>query len=1052
MWHIIFYSILALARRLFDTTISAGVSLSVAAVGVLLLRMLAHLLRSFKVEIDSASEYLNYCGGASGLVLWLAIVVWLFLLYRSTRAVANWHNLRQKCKSVLDRQYLDDLPLRGSDKDILGRKAFEDRVLHLIDNASTEDGAQFIGLWGRWGIGKTSCMNRVEDRIRKRPLWRRAIFVHFDLLQYSGRGDLLAALFDVIADSGWMKFYGVSGVSGALGSRMVADRLLKAPTIRHWSYDMLRFLLYVFSSQEHIQASLARKLKGIKRQVVVVVDDLERLPKDEVCAVMRMLKSVGNLPYVTYVILASEPYLAAALGSMVSSDSGKNVDVGREYLRKLVPDSMELPDINDKGVLERHLSNEIGKFARLYWCKFDVLESSFFFVQKMIDTVRDVKQLVNAVHSALEEQKIKNDGIGVSVNLEDLVVLQAVRLKWPDFYNALPEMYEFFRNKRSLVCTDEMMKDKWLTLVPRRDREMAQLFMLEYLRIKRQKKQIGAPAKMQWCWEIEYPEDYKLYETYRLASAYCFENYFTTQFPRRMVSKVQFVTACECVESNNVSKLVKVMLDVDGNRSLPELLFLLEGKYEKGTQDVLWTILRALARISDKKLLSSSARYGQAAKAASVYKDIVRHARSALIRIERTEQSALARLVAEEKDSFVLFSGLINDDYEENFEKYIKGDFDDPFRFGNVADIKNLTLVLRDRINEKMSNGLFEDSSWACAALIQINNVANGFGMRQGGLSAYRPKDFDFIPSIEIVVQDDGCEERFLKTILSIIMSIDAYHGAVRSRIHVIVKKDIGKRAELVKKLMSAWPELDVVIDDTVPKFEYMWAVFVRAGDIVAKEWFSVLAYESFYTSVDVISFNFYTYYFEVMFRNRMNAIDNTTDISRYMHPLIGLNKVAACFWNKMYKPAILSEISHFPEIDSNDNATVIGILLKSKKIAHVDKYLLVHHINLHDVDEMSRSAIVGLNEDSQCAILNMRFLKDTVYSASAFYSMVEALRKQSCWRVLYSPMLHSRLIDEVCPKAWFLRRMRIWLCGKKSWLSVILFPKRRRSRIRMAA
>ena len=1041
MWHILFYSISALARCLLGFAISAVVSLSVAAIVTHLLRMFVHLLKSLKIGIEFVYKSLNYCGGISGLVFCLAIVVaGCIFLYKYIRPAVNLLSSCTKCKSMPDLQYLDDLPLRDSDEDVLGRKAFEDRVLHLIDNASHGDFAQFIGLWGRWGIGKTSCMNRIEDRSKKRGLWRRPIFIHFNLLQYSGRDDLLAALFDVIADSGWMKFYGVSRVSGALGGRMVVNRLLKAPTIRHWCYDALRFLLYIFCSQEQIQSCLARKLKRIRRRVVVVVDDLERLPQDEVCAVMRMLKSVGNLPYVTYVILASEPHLAASVGSMVSHSGVNDVDAGREYLMKLVPDSVELPDINDKVVLERYLEREIVKFARLYWYKFDLVGTNFYFVRKMVDTVRDVKRLVNAVHSALEEQKIKNDGVGVSVNLEDLVMLQAVRLKWPDFYDALPEMYGFFRDKgHDVVCTDDMK------LVPIRDRRAALLFMSEYLRIKRQEMHCGYPARMQMCWEVECPEDYKLYEEYRLASVYCFENYFITQFPRRMVSRLQFVTACECVEAYDVAKLETTMLNVDANGSLPELLFLLERKYGEGALDQNWTVLRALARISDKKLLSSSARYGQAAKAVSVYKDIIRHARAGLISIGETDQSALARLVAEEKDSFVLFAGLISDDYNENFERYAKGEVKEPFRFGKVAELKKLIAIVRDRINEKMYDGAFVNDSWACTALMQINNVAYEFGINEGGLSAYRPEGFDFIPSIEIVVQDDECEERFLNTILSIILSIDAYHGPVRCRIHVMIKAVAAKRASLVGRLQAAWPSLDVAIDEKMPDFSFMWVVFVRSGDIVAKEWFSILAYESFYKSVDVISFNFYTSYFEVMFGNRLGTIDNTTNISLYMQPLIELNRVAACFWNKMYKPNILSGISHLPENYSTNNMTVIKLLLKCKKIAHVDKCLLIRRIDWRDVNEISRSAIVGLNEGSLRAIWNMKALNGTIYAANAFTAMIEALRAPPSFEMLYRPMMNLRLIDDICPKTWLWRRMRIWLCRKMPWISMLLFPRRQK-------
>ena len=301
-------------------------------------------------------------------------------------------------------------------------------------------------------------------------------------------------------------------------------------------------------------------------------------------------------------------------------------------------------------------------------------------------------------------------------------------------------------------------------------------------------------------------------------------------------------------------------------------------------------------------------------------------------------------------------------------------------------------------------------------------------------------------------MQDTGREEGLEKTLLSIILSIDAYHGAVRCRIHVISKKPAGKRTSLISRFQSAWPDLDVIIGDDIKDSGYTWVVFVRTGDLVAKEWYSVLAYESFYTSVDIVSFNFYTSYFEVIFGNKMEAINNTTDLSRYMQPLIELNKAASCFWNKMYKSTLLSGIPNFPENDTLDSTAVIGLLMKCQKIAHVGKYLLIRHIDLRDLNEMSGGAVLGLNENAMSTVWNMRDLKDTIYAENAFDAMVEALRKSSRWDVLYRPLIHFRLIDDVCPKTWRLRRIKLWLAGKIPWISVILFPKMGRAELRKAA
>lgn len=1038
--HILYYSILAVARSLIYIAVRFGAALLMSAGFVSLLRVLANLLRSLDVDVDIAHNLLDFCGGTRYVVFGLAVILWLFLLYIGIMPCVKFARKRPRNSSTADRRYLDDLPLRGGDEDILGRKAFEDKLLRLIDDAETGEGAQYIGLWGRWGIGKTSCMNRIEDRAKKRGLWQSPIFIHFNLLQYSGRDDLLGALFDAIAASNWIKFYGVSGISGALGSKMVANRLLKAPAIRHWCYEAFRFLIYVFSRQEHIQECLAEKLSKIKRRIVVVVDDLERLPQDEVCAVMRMLKSVGNLPYVTYVILASEPHLAVAVGGMMPKVGDKLIDAGREYLGKMVPHSVELLDITNKDVLERYLDREIARFARHYWYKFDAENTSLYFARKMVDTVRDVKRLVNAIHSALEEQRIKNDDVGVSINLEDIVILQAVRLRWPDFYDALPGMYGFFLRKGSDVCTDEMMDANYFNLVPRRDLATAQLFMAEYLGIKRQHKATDPTAGRQYFWDIENPENYKLYEEYRLASAYCFDNYFTTQFPRKMVSKIQLDTAYEGVLANDVEKLSTLMLEVDKNKSLSELLFLLERKYASGEFEKIWTILRALARISDKNLISSSARYGLSAKSVSVYSNIIRHARHYLICIVETEQSALSRLVAEE-DTFVLFAGLISDDIKENFKNYIEGQPKEPFRLCTVHDMRNIAVAIRDRIGKKMSNGSFVDMSWAWAALMQINDVICLLGVNDGGLSKYKAGLFDFIPSIEIIVNCNERGEHLERTLRAIVLSIDAYSGAVRSKIHVVAKTGGDNLIAMVNQFKSRWPELDMVVDEEITDFKYKWVVFVRSGDLVGREWFSVLACESYHMSLDIVSYNFYTHFFESTESNKMAAVNAPANLQQYMERIIDLNHAACCFWNKMYKSDMLSEGINLPEWDGYDNSITIGLLLKSKRIKHIDNYLLSHYRGLGDLFKLSLRSVAGLNQSALASLWNMKCLKDTEYSSKAFSAMIERLRKPPSWNALCKLTGGPYRADEFCAKSPHILRIKFWLCGKMPYLSWLIFP-----------
>ena len=57
---------------------------------------------------------------------------------------------------------------------------------------------------------------------------------------------------------------------------------------------------------------------------LVLIDDIDRLHPDEILDVMRLVKLVGDLPYVTYLLAFDRPYVERALGK------DRQVD-GRSY-------------------------------------------------------------------------------------------------------------------------------------------------------------------------------------------------------------------------------------------------------------------------------------------------------------------------------------------------------------------------------------------------------------------------------------------------------------------------------------------------------------------------------------------------------------------------------------------------------------------------------------------------------------------------------------------------------------------------------------------------
>lgn len=972
-----------------------------------------------------------YKVGADWFQLWIIIITVLIFyrqgIYRPIALVLGWllPDLRQSTS------YVEDCPISGKDEDLLGRKSFEDKVMDLIRNAPEREGAQCIGIWGRWGIGKTSVMRRIEWRMRREGQWlARPIFVHFDPLKHSGGRDLCGAMFAAMSESFWLKFYGIGGLLGCVGSRLIAARLLSAPDIRHWAFDFFRCVLSFFSSDVDLQKRLATALRKVGRRVVVVVDDLDRLPNEEMCAIIRMLKSIGSLPNVTYVILANEPYLSAGVGSMVPRVRHSRIENGRDYLKKMVANQLELPDVEDKSFLVKKLREFVGQDLRTFWFKFDIEACDHLsFVGHLLSNIRDVKRVANGVRAALEGLRSKDEGECASVDIGDLVVLEAVRAKWPDFYSELPRMFAEFLSTSRRIIGGERFAEKYLDLVPTEGRVDVEVFLADYLGVVRCQEPMGDPVKMQWGWKLDNPSDYKKYEGYRLASEFCFDNYFETERLAKVVPRASLETAFDYVESGNVDDLVKTMQRADELSSLPELLFVLQNKYRGGPVKVRESIFRSLVRILEHPLKSHKLRLHGANVYGVICSQILRFAKELIISPDAGNLS-VKKITGLEQDACCLIAAILVEEVDS-----IQKGFQT--RYISIEDVPLFAHECYERLGTIWFNGVASPGAGFEMAMVNICRSMKGLGLRSGGLLSYRDWPGVTIPSIEIVIVSLGDGQKFLNTLWSVLMSVDAYEGAVSSCIVVVDKNESDEVAGIVREAEQFWEGVHVFVTKESPVLSKQWVTFVREGDVVSRNWFSLLAFESFHVSVDVVSFNYYLRVFDKVLYMRRDEIINCVNLAPYVREAVAGCAVALSFWNKMYKAEKFSAGIVLPQENGGLAICVLKCLLASGKIAHVDGGVLCHALNHEDADYFSRASGLGLCQAGRMVFL----LRDTIYSEEAFSAMVKAIDSPLLWKSLFKKSFDDkRLIDLLCPADWPMHRFKMWMCSKLPALKNVFF------------
>jgi hypothetical protein len=307
--------------------------------------------------------------------------------------------------------------------DRMGRAAFARALAEEILSAPTEGGF-VIGLCGPWGSGKTSILHMVQEEIGTR-----ALVMQFNPWFFTGTEALITTYFTELGRQlkvGHSKWKSVGKQLGTYGALLAP---LAAPIGGQGLVSAGAGMFNNWSSQKSVadqRRILADSLRKAPQQLVVLIDDVDRLRPDEVRDIMRLVRLVGDLPNTTYVLAFDRERVEQWLGD-------DDPAYGRAYLEKIVQVAYDVPVPREIDVSTMFVNNletiledvTVGPFARTRWDDIFVR-----IIRPLLATPRDAARLLEALPMTLRL-------IGDEVALEDVLALEALRVLKPDFYTQL---------------------------------------------------------------------------------------------------------------------------------------------------------------------------------------------------------------------------------------------------------------------------------------------------------------------------------------------------------------------------------------------------------------------------------------------------------------------------------------------------------------------------------------------------------------------------------------------------------------------------------------
>ena len=331
-------------------------------------------------------------------------------------------------------RYFNDSPIETAADDEYGISPFAESLAKSILNIRAPIGTT-IALHGPWGSGKSSVVNLVRAELEKA---RDENLVVSDFKCWWFRGEealalaFLQNLHALVADALPDK---LKGLVPKLGRGLLQAGPVIGAAVSISSIGFLgplagastNFAKRFFGDEETLEdvfLKLAKALEEQNRRFLLIIDDIDRLSPDEALAIFRIVKSVGRLPNVTYLLVFDRTLAERSVSDRYPSE-------GPHFLEKIIQAGFEVP-----APLRTDLNRAILRSVELVCGVPDesehqrILNLFHDVVAPYLTTPRDVARFQNAI-------SVTWPAIADEVNLADYIALETLRLYEPSVFQAI---------------------------------------------------------------------------------------------------------------------------------------------------------------------------------------------------------------------------------------------------------------------------------------------------------------------------------------------------------------------------------------------------------------------------------------------------------------------------------------------------------------------------------------------------------------------------------------------------------------------------------------
>lgn len=330
----------------------------------------------------------------------------------------------------------DDKPIQLPGEDRFGFDPFAKAIAETVRSLERPEGS-VVSINGPWGTGKSSIVNLVKHHLQEAVEHDELKIIDFNCWWFRGEEALALEFFrELYSAMDIAKSDKAKEAISQLGSRLLsgsssfvgaAVNFFGAPGaggVASGGMNILSDLIKQEKTVESFHKEVSEELSESSQRFLIVIDDIDRLAPDEALLIFRLVKSVGRLPNVMYLMAYDR-----AIAERVVSDQYPSE--GPQYLEKIVQAGFDIPTPPQSS-----LNNSLISFLNELWVDEKSPDVTHFW-NLMHDVVLPEIRSPRDVHRITNTLSVSWRAVAGEVDPVDFLCIETLRVQRPEIYSAL---------------------------------------------------------------------------------------------------------------------------------------------------------------------------------------------------------------------------------------------------------------------------------------------------------------------------------------------------------------------------------------------------------------------------------------------------------------------------------------------------------------------------------------------------------------------------------------------------------------------------------------